>query len=207
VSEGRYLTSSEELAAVVGVHPAQVRKDLGLVAQGRAGVGYNTRQLLRQLEDLLGLNNATEAIIVGAGNLGLALARYPGFAHYGLSIAALCDADPAKVGREVEGKPVLPIAKLAPLARRLDVRMGIICVPAAAAQAVADEMVAAGIIAIWNFAPTPLKVPPDVMVRNEDLAAQLAILSFFVQRRAAQEGEEQDAEHAPPYIVQRRSGI
>jgi redox-sensing transcriptional repressor len=182
VASGGLLIPSDELAIAASVHPTQVRRDLALFAVGTAGIGYPARELLAHLESLLGLHGSTEAVIVGAGNLGSALAAYPGFAQYGLTILALFDADPAKVGTQVDGKPVLALEKLATLPARLGLKIGIICVPADQAQAVADLMVAAGIIAIWNFAPVQLKVPTHVYVRQEDLAAQLALLSYHVQQ-------------------------
>ena len=177
------LVSSEELAEAAGVHPAQVRKDLRYASHtGTPGVGYDVRRLIYEIEEVLGLSRAKEAVLVGAGRLGAALAQYPGFDRYGLSIVALFDSDPSKVGQEIGGKPILPVTKLADLPLRMGIRLGIICVPADAAQGVADLMVVAGIKVIWNFAPTQLTVPADVVVRNEDLAAQLAKLSYYLNK-------------------------
>jgi len=128
--------------------------------------------------------NDKEAVLVGVGNLGRALASYTGFERYGLRIVALFDQDPAKVGMLVGEHQVLPASKLADLASRLHIQMGIITVPACAAQSVADLMVAGGIRVIWNFAPCRLSLPDSVLVKNEDLAAELATLSHHITHRA-----------------------
>ena len=184
VEEGPTFVSSEELGHSAGVPGAQVRKDLGYVGEyGRSGVGYDARSLAARIEAFLGLADDKKAVIAGAGSLGRALASYPGFACYGLRIVALFDNDPAKIGQEAHGHPVLPIGELTSLAQRLQVQMGIITVPAGAAQEVAEAMSAGGIRAIWNFAPCRLAVPGEVLVQNEDLAAQLATLSHRMAQR------------------------
>jgi redox-sensing transcriptional repressor len=176
--------SSDELGRSVGVPGAQVRKDLSYLSKhGRSGIGYDARSLASYLEDFLGLINDKEAVLVGVGNLGRALVFYPGFASYRLQIIALFDNDVAKVGQIIDGRRILPMEKLANLSQRLHIQMGIITVPASAAQGVAEAMVAGGIKVIWNFAPCRLVVPEDVLVRNEDLAAQLATLSHHITRR------------------------
>jgi redox-sensing transcriptional repressor len=185
------LVSSEALAEVTGVNPAQVRKDLRFLGQsgGTPGVGYEVRRLIYEIEEVLGITKPKEAVLVGAGRLGSALVQYPGFERYGLDIVALFDSDERKVGGQVGEKPILPLGKLADLPLRLGIRLGIICVPAEAAQGVAELMVRAGIKVIWNFAPTQLAVPSDVFVRNEDLAAQLAKLSYYLAHRPQLAGE------------------
>jgi redox-sensing transcriptional repressor len=163
---------------------AQVRKDLSYLSEhGRPGIGYDARSLAFSLEEFLGLINDKEAVLVGVGNLGRALALYHGFARYGLQIIALFDNDVAKVGQTISGRRILPVGKLVNLAQRLHIQMGIITVPASAAQGVAEAMVEGGIKVIWNFAPCRLVVPEDVLVKNEDLAAQLATLSHHITRR------------------------
>jgi redox-sensing transcriptional repressor len=183
VTEGETYISSDDLGQSAGVPGAQVRKDLSfLVEFGRAGVGYPARALAAHLEDYLGLLNDKEAVLVGAGNLGRALALYSGFRSYGLQIVALFDSDPGKVGELEDGRQIFPIEKLTDLVSRLQVRIGIITVPDCAAQAVAEAMVAGGIKVIWNFAPCRLQVPHDVFVKNEDLATELATLSHHITR-------------------------
>jgi redox-sensing transcriptional repressor len=177
--------SSAELGESAGVSADQVRKDLSYLSlYGRAGVGYDTRQMAKYLEEFLGLANNKEAVLVGVGNLGRALVLFPGFSRYGLQIVALFDNDPHKVGQIVGDREILPLEKLTDLSRRLHIRIGIITVPAESAQTVADAMVEGGIEAIWNFAPYRLKVPEKVLVQNEDLAAELATLSHHITRQA-----------------------
>jgi len=192
--QGALLVSSEALAEAAGVNSSQVRKDLRYIHHvGTPGVGYDVRALIYQLEDVLGLAKAKEAVLVGAGNLGSALVQYPGFQRYGLKIVALFDSDPSKVGTVIGGAPVLPVGKLRDLPLRMGIRLGIICTPAEAAQEVADAMIEAGIKAIWNFAPADLNVPPDVRVQNEDLAAHLATLSYHLAREERQDTQDVDA--------------
>lgn len=184
LDEGRTSLSSKELGDAAGVPDAQVRKDLGYLAyEGRPGVGYDARLLAACLEEFLGLMNDKEAVLVGLGNLGHALVNYPGFARCGLHIVAIFDEDPTKAGRLPDGRQVFPVGKLADLVRRLQVRIGIITVPEAAAQAVADALIAGGVQVIWNFASCKLNVPADVLVKNEDLAAELATLSHHITQR------------------------
>jgi len=184
IEEEMLFVSSDELGRSVGVPGAQVRKDLSCFSEhGRPGVGYDVLSLVSFMEEFLGLVNDKEAVLVGVGNLGRALALYPGFAHYRLRIVALFDNDVAKVGQTVGVCRILPVAKLTNLSQRLRIQMGIITVPSGAAQEVAEAMVAGGIKVIWNFAPCRLVVPDGVLVRNEDLAAQLAVLSHYITQR------------------------
>ncbi len=184
LEEGETVLSSQELGDAADVPAAQVRKDLSHVGEfGRPGVGYDVTALAECLETFLGLVNDKEAVLVGVGNLGRALVSYPGFTRYGLRIVALFDADIAKVGLRVGEHRILPVSKLADLARRMHIQMGIITVPADAAQHVADQMVAGGISVIWNFSPITLHVPEVVLVKNEDLAAELATLSHHISLR------------------------
>jgi redox-sensing transcriptional repressor len=184
---GETVVSSDEMGQALGLPPAQIRKDLSYLREfGRPGVGYHAGALAGRIEELLGLASDKEAIVVGAGRLGQALAAYPGFAAYGLRIVALFDNDPVRIGQEVAGGTVFPLSRLQNLVPRLNVQMGIITVPADAAQQVADAMVEAGITAIWNFAPVRLVVPEGVWVENEDLASRLAMLSYHLAGRRPQ---------------------
>ena len=188
IEEGGTVISSQQLGASAGIPAAQVRKDLSHLGElGQAGVGYDTRKVADVLRDFLGLDDEKQAILVGAGNLGRALAGYPGFERYGLRIIALFDNDPAKIGRQIAGKSVFSMDKLVDVVGRLQVRMGIVTVPAEQAQTVVDRMIDAGIEVVWNFAPTYLDVPSSVLLENEDLAARLATISYHMTRRKAQE--------------------
>ncbi|GBC87830.1 Redox-sensing transcriptional repressor Rex [bacterium HR12] len=178
--------SSEELAVASGVNSAKIRKDLSyLGSYGTRGIGYDVAYLIHQIRRELGLTQDWPIVIVGAGNLGQALARYRGFAERGFRVVGLVDTDPGKVGREVDGLRVRPPEDLPAIVAEHRVAIGIIATPAAAAQEVADAMVAAGIRSILNFAPATLSVPPGVSVRKVDLAVELQILTYYEQRRAA----------------------
>jgi redox-sensing transcriptional repressor len=164
--------------------PVQVRKDLqytGIV--GKPKTGYSVPELMLAIETFLGWNNVTEAFLVGAGNLGTALLGHERFSKYGLRIVAAFDTDPSKIGKWIHEKAVMPLAKMDTLAKRMNIHLGIITTPAEVAQTVADEMVKAGIQAIWNFAPANLKVSEEIIVHNEDLYSSLASLSWKLAKR------------------------
>jgi redox-sensing transcriptional repressor len=182
---GTTTVSSESLAEAAGVNSAKVRKDLShLGSYGTRGVGYDVAYLIHQIRRELGLTQHWSIVIVGIGNLGQALANYRGFAERGFEVAALVDADPAKVGATVDGHVVRPMADLPVLVAERDIAIGVIATPASAVQEVADRMVAAGIRSILNFAPAMIAVPPGVSVRKVDLAVELQILAFYEQRKA-----------------------
>lgn len=176
-AEGRTQVSCTHLSDALGFDPTQVRKDLAAAgAAGRPKVGYDLQNLRDVLARFLGWDNPGEAFLVGAGALGQALAAYEGFAARGLSIVAVFDREP-RPGATVAGKPVLPLAKLANLAKRMHVRLGILAVPAAEAQDTARTMAEAGLAGIWSFAPVRLDLGPLVAVEHVDLAQSLAVLS------------------------------
>jgi redox-sensing transcriptional repressor len=177
--------SSEELAAAAGVNSAKLRKDLShLGSYGTRGVGYDVEYLVYQVSRELGLTQDWPVIIVGAGNLGHALANYGGFASRGFRVAALFDTDPVIVGTQIASQVVRHADELESVIARYGVSIGVIAVPAAAAQAVCERLVAAGITSILNFAPVVLTVPSGVDVRKVDLSIELQILAFHAQRRA-----------------------
>jgi redox-sensing transcriptional repressor len=176
--------SSERLAELAGVNAAKVRKDLSyLGSYGTRGVGYDVEFLLHQISRELGLTRDWPVAIVGIGNLGQALANYHGFGARGFRIAALVDADAEKVGRDVDGLTIEPIAALPELVSKRQITIGMIATPAHVAQDVADQLVAAGVRSILNFAPAVVTVPEGVSMRKVDLAIELQILSFYQQRR------------------------
>jgi redox-sensing transcriptional repressor len=175
---GRDVISSEHIAGMLKLEAIQVRKDLSITGiAGKPKIGYYVPTLITAIEEFLGWDNTTDAFLVGVGNLGSALMGYQGFALTGLNILAAFDIDEDKVGQEIHGKQVFDLEKLPDLTQRMHINIGIITVPAAAAQQVADLLVAAGIKAIWNFTPVNLEVPDGVVVQNEDLASGLAVLS------------------------------
>ncbi len=178
--------SSEELAAAAGVNSAKLRKDLShLGSYGTRGVGYDVDYLVYQVSRELGLTQDWPVLIVGAGNLGRALANYGGFATRGFRIAALLDCDPSVVGTVIARHTVRSAAEIEDVIERFDVSIGVIATPAAAAQNVCDRLVAAGVTSILNFAPVVLNVPSGVDVRKVDLSIELQILAFHAQRRGA----------------------
>ena len=178
--------SSERLAEMAGVNAAKVRKDLSyLGSYGTRGVGYDVEYLLFQMSRELGLTQHWPVVIVGIGNLGHALANYGGFSASGFHVVALVDADRAKVGQRIGELAVSHIDDLDHLVGEHEIAIAIIATPAAAAQDVADRLVAAGIASILNFAPAIITVPEGVSLRKVDLAVELQILSFHQQRRAS----------------------
>jgi redox-sensing transcriptional repressor len=176
--------SSERLAELAGVNAAKVRKDLSyLGSYGTRGVGYDVEYLLYQMSRELGLTRDWPVIIVGAGNLGQALANYGGFGERGFPVAALVDVDPAKIGTMVSGTLVRHLDDLPDIVPAKGGTIGVIATPAAAAQQAADRLVRAGVTSILNFAPIVLTVPRGVSLRKVDLAVEMQILSFYQQRR------------------------
>jgi redox-sensing transcriptional repressor len=175
--------SSDHLAQLVGVNAATVRRDLGsLSITGTRGVGYDVKYLVFEINLELGLNQEWPVVIVGAGNLGRALANYSGLADRGFPIRCLCDVDAAKIGTKVSDIPICHLDDLPELVPKLGIAVGVIATPAGGAQEVADRLVDAGITAILNFTGHAVAVPDQVVVRRVDLATELQILSFYQQR-------------------------
>lgn len=178
--------SSEMLAARAGVNAAQVRKDLShLGSYGTRGVGYEVSYLVREINRRLGLDAERRVAIVGAGNLGQALASYGGFPARGFHVVAAFDADPAKVGTLVGAAVVQPSSAMLEVLEEKGVDIAIITTPATAAQGVADTLVGAGVGCILNFAPVTVTVPDHVALRQVDLGVELQILSFYQKRVSA----------------------
>jgi redox-sensing transcriptional repressor len=189
-ADGTTTISSETLAEMAGVNAAKVRKDLSYLGSfGTRGVGYDVQYLLFQMSAELGLNQDWPVLIVGVGYLGHALANYGGFGQRGFAVAALIDADPARVGERIGELVVHAMDDLDAVVHEHGIAIGVIAVPAGAAQDVADKLVAAGVRSILNFAPVTLAVPDDVEVRKVDLAVELQILSFYQQRAGVQGGD------------------
>ena len=173
--------SATALANALGMGEVQVRKDLAAVSDGgRPKIGYLRESLIEDIEQFLGYDNTTDAVLIGAGKLGQALCGYSGFDAYGLNILAAFDKEPF-ADQTDEGTPILPITKLEGFCKSNKVLMGIITVPASHAQEVCDLLIKCGIKAIWNFAPTHLEVPNNILVQNENMATSLAVLSMHLQ--------------------------
>lgn len=179
--KGILTTSSGDIAEGVGVSPAQVRKDLAYFGEfGTRGVGYNVKDLRQHILRILGLSVDWSVSLVGAGNLGLALSTYKGFRERGFIITSIFDSDPQKVGTMIGNVEVLPIEQLEEVAKQNRTQIGIVAVPAAAAQEIVDQLIKAGVQAILNFTQVVLNVPLEIELRNVDLAVNLEVLTFNV---------------------------
>jgi redox-sensing transcriptional repressor len=184
--DGRETISSTALGQRLGCTDAQVRKDLANFGQfGRRGVGYRCRELVAAIRRILGTHEPWAVALIGVGNLGRALLGYRGFARQGFRFVAALDADPAKVGLQVEGLRIHALDDLPRIVRDHKIRLAVIAVPAAAAQEVADQVAAAGIEGILNFAPVALSLPRRVSQAGVDVAIELEQLAFSVLRRSA----------------------
>lgn len=173
--------SATALANALGMGEVQVRKDLAMVSDGgRPKIGYPREALADDIEQFLGYDNTTDAVLIGAGKLGQALLGYIGFAAYGLNILAAFDVAPTADMTD-DGKPIYHIDQLESFCRSHKVLMGIITVPSEHAQSVCDKLIACGIKAIWTFAPTHLEVPPHILVQHENMATSLAVLSMHLR--------------------------
>lgn len=185
--KGIVTISSGEIAEGTGVSPAQVRKDLAYFGEfGTRGVGYNVKDLLKHTLKILGLNNRWAVVVIGAGNLGSALVSYKGFRERGFDLVGVFDNDLTKIGKRLLDLEVMGPEKIYEVVEAHKVKIGVITVPAAAAQEATNILVKAGVRAILNFAPTVLNVPEDVEVRDIDLSVKLEILTFHLCMKDAQ---------------------
>lgn len=182
-SEGIEIIASPAIASDLSLNEVQVRKDFAAIStsKGKPKTGFIIQELIYNMELLLGYHNVKDAVLVGAGSLGKALLSYKGFEQLGMNIVTAFDSNEELIGTELNGKRILSSDKISSVSRRLNIHIGIITVPASQAQMVCDQLVAGGILAIWNFAPVHLMVPGDIMVQNENMAASLAILSKHLQ--------------------------
>lgn len=191
--------SSEELADLAGVNATKVRKDLShLGTYGVRGVGYDVQFLIFQIRRELGLDHDWPIVIVGAGNLGQALAGFAGFRERGFDVVGIVDVDPGKLGLAIGGVTVRAMSDLPDIVTEHHITIGVLAIPPAAAQVAADQLVAAGVTSILNFAPVLLNLPAGVTARKVDLAVELQILSYYEQRRLS------DARR-PPAVSGRRA--
>ena len=197
ICAGSSTVSSEQLAELAGVNAAKVRKDLSYFGSyGTRGVGYDVEELLVEVRRELGLTHDWPCVIVGAGNLGSALAKFAGFTDRGFSVLAVVDTDPDKVGQRLGAVTVAHEDDLEQLVEEHQIAIGIITTPPSAAQDAADRLVAAGVRSILNFAPTVLDVPPQVLVREVDVAIELQILAFHEERRSGRAAAPESADTA-----------
>jgi len=179
---GIQTVSSEALAGAAGVKPTQLRKDLTYFGQfGTRGLGYDVAQLFQMISNVLGTEKLQPVIMVGVGNLGLALLSYHGFEQEGFEIIAAFDIEPERQRNKKIKQPILPMTDIAAFIREHQVKMAILCIPAEAAQETTNVLIQHGITGILNFAPIVLLVPDSIMVNNVNLAIELENLSYFIQ--------------------------
>jgi redox-sensing transcriptional repressor len=189
--EGMQWVSATRLAGELGLTPIQVRKDMaGTGVEGKPKVGFEIDSLISAIVKNLGWDNTTDAVLIGAGHLGVALSRYEGFASYGLHIVAVFDKDSTKFGRPIGKTIVYPMDELHAYVKDHAINIAVITVPAESAQEVADTLVDAGIKAIWNFAPKDLRLPSHVVLQRTDLATSFAVLSAKCRRLFDNCGQE-----------------
>jgi redox-sensing transcriptional repressor len=179
--KGMKTTSSQELGEHVGISAAQIRKDISQFGEfGKQGTGYSIPFLIDKLREILKVNRMWDVVIVGMGDIGHALARYPGFANRGFRVAMVFDVDNAKVGQKVDGFTVEDVSKLVDCVRSSRIKIAMVTVPASAAQDVTDKLVQGGVKAILNYAPTSVNVPGNVHVQYIDPATHLQRMTYYM---------------------------
>ncbi len=176
--------SCNDIAGELSLNPVSVRKDLAAVSSsgGRPKIGYMLDTLILDVEKYLGYARTHQAVLVGVGHLGGALLAYPGFAAYGVEILAAFDHSRTLIGSRIAGKPILDVANISQWCRNHRIEIGVLTVPASAAQSACDALIAGGVRGIWNFAPTHLRVPRGILVQSEDMAIPLAMLSKHLEQ-------------------------
>lgn len=176
--------SSKELGEKIGFTASQIRQDLNCFGDfGQQGYGYNVRELFNQISSILGLDSVQNTVIVGAGNIGQAIANYSRFDNIGFNLIGIFDANPKLVGMKIRDVEIKEIDTLEEVIKGQDIHIGIICVPRLNAQKVCDEIVRAGVKGIWNFAPVDLAVPEDVTVENVHLSESLMTLIYLLHTK------------------------
>ena len=186
--EGQDVVASPAIAAYLNLNEVQVRKDLSAVSssKGKPKAGFLLKDLIHNMEALLGYHNVKDAVLVGTGSLGKALLSYKGFEPCGIQIVAAFDNDTSIIGAEICGKKILSAERISEICKRMNIRIGIITVPPDQAQSVCDQYVEGGILAIWNFSPIHLSAPNHILIQNENMAASLALLSKHLQEKVKQ---------------------
>ncbi|GEN34272.1 MULTISPECIES: redox-sensing transcriptional repressor Rex [Aneurinibacillus] len=173
--------SSQQLGEALDLNPAQIRKDLACFGEfGRKGIGYEVNYLVEKIKSILKLDQQINVLLVGAGNLGHAISNYNAYLKDNMKIIAVFDADPNKIGKKIANLTIQPLSELKETVKEKSIRIGIIAVPAEAAQSVADCLVDAGITGILNFAPTNLRMPEDVRVHDADVTMELHSLAYYL---------------------------
>ncbi|MBN1446793.1 MAG: redox-sensing transcriptional repressor Rex [Bacteroidetes bacterium] len=189
---GREHISSRELSDILEINETLVRKDMAdLQIRGKQNQGYGISALRHRIEEFLGLQDITEALVVGSGHLGTALATYPGFEQYGLKIVGVLDNDPAKIGSMIGSHEVVSIFRLASMIQKHQIKLIILTVPKDSAQELTDIAVKAGVRAVWNFTPQELTVPEGIRVRNEQIVGGFMALSYYLKNLSSSESPEE----------------
>lgn len=182
VQGGRQVTSSQELGELLGISAAQIRKDLSQFGEfGKQGTGYNIEFLMDQLRQILKLDRVWDMAVVGAGDIGHALARYQGFRDRGFQVTLIFDSDPNKVGKKLDEFVIQDVANMVETIRNAGVKVAMVTTPAAYAQEVVDQLVEAGVQAILNYAPIQISKPPTVRVQYIDPATHLQRMSYYLE--------------------------
>jgi redox-sensing transcriptional repressor len=181
IEQGRLTVSSDEIAEINAITSAQVRKDLSFFGTfGKRGMGYNTTELKEAIGRILGLGKKWNVALAGIGNIGKALIDYQEFKMQGFNFRALFDNDPRKIGRQLNGLQIYHIDEICPVIIKQKIEIAIIAVPATVAQQVIDAFILCGIRAFLNFAPITIKVPDNVLVKNENMSIELESLSYYL---------------------------
>ena len=181
LDQGMHTTSSQELGEVIGISAAQIRKDLSQFGEfGKQGKGYSITYLVNQLRNILNVDRVWDIAVIGAGNLGRAIAHYQEFIHHGFRVTMIFDNDPQRVGTYIEEFEIQDMAELVPVIMKAEIKIAMLTVPAAAAQSVTDQLVEAGIKAILNYAPITLSVPPDVHIQYVDPVMYLQKMTYYL---------------------------
>ena len=179
--QGIHNTSSQELGEMIGISAAQIRKDISQFGEfGKQGTGYSIPFLIERLQGILKVNRVWDVIVVGAGDIGHALARYNGFVNRGFQVVMVFDSDPNKVGQKVNDLEILGMDTMVEKVKQNKIKIAMLTVPASAAQTVADQLVKAGVKAILNYAPIHLNVPADVHVQHIDPATHLQRMTYYL---------------------------
>ncbi len=174
--------TSAQIAEALDIDPTQVRKDFGAIGlMGIGRVGYQVEDVCCAIRQVMGFDHENAAVLIGVGQLGGALLTYPGFEKYGLMIEAVFDSDPAKVGRRKAGYTIRSTRTLKQYIRNYNIRLAILCTPVEVSQTLTDRLTSTGIKAIWNFTPTSLNVPADVLVRNEHISLGLSEIVYHLK--------------------------
>ncbi len=183
IKKKNYTITSSTIAQLLKIDDSQVRKDISMLNNtGKSRVGYDVNRLKETIEKTLGFKNPKNAFIIGAGNLGTALAKYNDFEAYGLNVMALFDVDKEKIGKKINSKPVFDIKELSEYTKKMNVEIGILTVPSDFAQEIANYAVKSKINYIWNFSPTVLDVPNGVEVWNENLMGNFLQFSYKISK-------------------------